>query len=99
MLQNQKLYTIIAQSGTCTHNAAQIIVECLYAKVMNTLLKIPKNLQKSYDLQEPLLLSKDYNFESLFTNISIQETFDYIMLKVKYPKYIKISCLNVYYLT
>ena len=74
-------------------------MECLYAKVMNTLLKIPKNLQKSYDLQEPLLLSKDYNFESLFTNISIQETFDYIMLKVKYPKYIKISCLNVYYLT
>lgn len=49
MLQNQKFYIIIAKSGTCTYNAAQAISDCLYAKVMNTLPKIFKNLQKSYD--------------------------------------------------
>ena len=46
MLQNQKFYIIIAKSGTCTYNAAQAILDCLYGKVMNTLLKIIKNLQK-----------------------------------------------------
>ena len=94
-LENLKLRPIIAQSGTYTYNGAQLIADYLKSlcrdndyMIMNTQ-EFPKLLQQ----QDPLLSNEEYvsyDVKSLFTNVPIQETIDYILdeiyVKNKLPK-------------
>ena len=86
---------IIAQSGTYTYNAAQVIADYLKPLcsdneyIIRNTQEFPKLLQE----QDPLLPSKEslsYDVKSLFTNVPIQETIDYVLdelyVKKKLPK-------------
>ena len=69
----------MAKSGTCTYNPAQLCSEKSY---------IIRNTQYFLNIlnqQEPLLPNKEcvlYHLESLFTNLLIQETIDYILNEI-----------------
>ena len=93
-LENLKFHPIIAQSGTYTYNAAQVIAYYLKPLrsdndyIIRTTQEFPKLLQQ----QDPLLPNEyvSYDVKSLLTNVSIQETIDYILdeiyVKNKLPK-------------
>ena len=94
-LENLKFRPIIAQSGTYTYNAAQVIADYLKPLcsdndyIIRNTQEFPKLLQQ----QDPLLPNKEYvsyDVKFLFTNVPIQETIDYILgeiyVKNKLPK-------------
>ena len=94
-LENLKFRPIIAQSGTYTYNAAQIVADYLkplYGDndyIIRNTQEFPKLLQQ----QDPLLSNEEdvsYYVKSLFINVPIQETIDYILdeiyVKNKLPK-------------
>ena len=94
-LENLKFHPIIAQSGTYTYNTVQVIAEYLKPLcsdndyIIRNIQEFPKLLQQ----QNPLLSNEEYvshNVKSLFTNVPIQETIDYILdeiyVKGKLPK-------------
>ena len=91
-VQSLNFRPIIAQTGTCTYIAAQVISN--YLKPLYTYNKyIIYNIQGfSRLIQEQSLLQEymSYEIESLFTNVPITETIDYILaeiyLFIKLPK-------------
>ena len=95
ILENLKCRPIIAQSGTYTCNAAQVIAD--YLKPLcsgnNYIIRNTPEFPKLLQQQDPLFPNQEYvsyDVKSLFTNVSIQETIDYILdeiyVKNKLPK-------------
>ena len=86
-IDNLKFRPIIAQTGTYTYNAAQVI-----AKYLKPLCSrnnyIIRNTQEfpMYLKQQDLLLPDEeyvsYDVESLFTNVPVHETTDYILQEI-----------------
>ena len=83
-LENLKFHPIIAQSGTYTYNTAQVIADYLKPlrsdndDIIRNTQEFPKLLQQ----QDPSLPNEEYvsyDVKSLFTNVPIQETIDYIL--------------------
>ena len=94
-LENLKFRPIIAQSGTYTYNAAQVIAD--YLKPLcsdnNYIIRNTQEFPKLLQQQDPLLPNEEYvsyDVKSLFTNVPIQETIDHILneiyVKNKLPK-------------
>ena len=94
-LENLKSRPIIAQSGTYTYNAAQIVADYLkplYSDndyITRNTQEFPKLIQQ----EDPLLSNEEdvsCYVKSLFINVPIQETIDYILdeiyVKSKLPK-------------
>ena len=94
-LENLKFLLIIAQSGAYTYNTAQIVADCLKPLcsdndyIIRNTQEFPKLLQQ----EDPLLSNEEdvsYDVKSLFTNVPIQKTIDYILdeiyVKNKLPK-------------
>ena len=104
-LKNPKFRLIIAQSHIYTYNAAKVIADDLKPVssdndyIIRNIQEFPKLLQQ----QDPILPNEEYvwyDVKSLFTNVPIQETIDYILdeiyVKNKLPKICSNS--NVCYL-
>ena len=96
-IDNLKFRPIIAQTGTYTYNAAQVIAK--YLKPLcsgnNYIIRNTQEFPMSHVLkqQDPLLPDEEYvsyDVESLFTNVPVHETIDYILqeiyVKEKLPK-------------
>ncbi|XP_066934351.1 uncharacterized protein [Clytia hemisphaerica] len=94
-VRNLKFRPIIAQVGTCTYKAAQIIAKYLQPLLseneymINNTQKFPTMLKN----QPPLQHDEEYvsyDVESLFTNVPVRETIDYILDEIyvhgKLPK-------------
>ena len=79
-----KFRPIIAQTGTCMYNAAQVISEYLqplYAEneyIIHNTQDFPKLIQAEPTL-EPNEEYVSYDVESLFTNVPVKETIEYIL--------------------
>ena len=95
-VDNLKSRPIIDQTGTYTYKAAKII-----AKYLNPLTKNDLNITDTQSFPDLISnlppLNKDeedvsYDVESLFTNIPIKETIDYIIKKIYDDKEIPIIC-------
>ena len=94
-LVNLKFRPIIAQSGTYTYNAAQVIADYLKPLCSDTdyIIRNTQDFPKLSQQQDPLLPNEEYvlyDVKSLSTNVPIQETIDYILdeiyVKNKLPK-------------
>ena len=94
-VQSLNFRPIIAQTGTCTYNAAQVISN--YLKPLYTcneyIIGNTQDFSKLIQEQSPLQLDEEYvsyDIESLFTNVPITETIEYILdeiyVKNKLPK-------------
>ena len=92
---NLKFRPIIAQTGTYTYNTAQFIAE--YHKSLcsgnNDIIRNTQEFFTSLKQQDPLLPDEEYisyDVESLFTNVPVHETIEYILqeiyVKEKLPK-------------
>ena len=86
-IDNLKFRPIIAQTGTYTYNAVQVIVK--YLKLLysgnNYIIRNKQELPMSFQKQDPLLPDKEYvsyDVESLFTNVPVPETIDYILQEI-----------------
>ena len=94
-LENLKFRPMIPQSGTYTYYAGQVIADYLKPfcsdndYIIRNTQEFPKLLQQQ-DLLFPNEEYVSYDVKSLFTNVPIQETIDYILdeiyLKNKLPK-------------
>ena len=78
-LENLKFRSIIAQSSTCTYNAAQVIADYLkpLCRENDYIIRNTEEFPKLLQQQDPLLPNEEYmsyDVKSLFTNVSIQET-------------------------
>ena len=95
ILENLKFRPNIAQSGTYTYNAALVIDDYLKPLcsdndyIIRNTQEFPKLLQQ----QDPFLPNEEYvwyDVKSLFTNVPIQETINYILddiyVKNKFPR-------------
>ena len=94
-VQSLNFRPIIAQTGTCTYNAAQVISN--YLKPLYTcneyIIGNTQDFSKLIQEQSPLQLDKEYvsyDIESLFTNVPITEAIEYILDEIyvnnKLPK-------------
>ena len=94
-VQSLNFRPIIAQTRTCTYNAAQVISN--YLKSLYTcneyIIGNTQDFSKLIQEQSPLQLDNEYvsyDIESLFTNVPITETIEYILdeiyVKNKLPK-------------
>ena len=86
-LESLKFRPIIAQNGTYTYNAAQVIGKYLRPLIAsnNYIIKNTKDFPDLLKAQPQLQEDEEfvsYDVESLFTNIPIQETIDYILHKI-----------------
>ena len=86
-LQQLKFRPIIAQVGTSTYKAAQVIAEYLQPLVsanphlITNTQQFPAMLKSQPPLQDDEEFVS-YDVESLFTNVPVRETVDYIMDKI-----------------
>ena len=92
-----KFRPIISQVGTCTYNAAQVVGEYLKPLISeNTMLL--NSTQEFPDIikdQPPLGPDEEYvsyDVESLFTNVPIHETIEYILDEIYVRKKLPILC-------
>ena len=94
-IDNLKFHPIIAQTGTYTYNAVQVIAK--YLKPLcsgnNYIIRNMQEFPMSLKQQDPSSPDKEYvsyDVESLFTNVPVHETIDYILqeiyVKEKLPK-------------
>ena len=96
-IEKFKFRPIIAQTGTYTYNAAQVIAEYLKPLVDESPYVI-RNTQDfpSILIAEPTLETDEeyvsYDVESLFTNIPITETINYILDEIYDPHKLKPIC-------
>ena len=96
-IDNLKFHPIIAQTGTYTYNAAQVIGEYLKPLCSGNSYII-RNTQEFLILlkqQDPLLPDKQYvsyDVESLFTNVPVHETIDYILQEIYFKEKLPITC-------
>ena len=96
-LNKLKLRQIIAQNGTFTYNAAQVIGNYLKPLVAhnNYIIKNTQDFPKLLKDQPSLGEHEDYvsyDIVSLFTNIPIHERIDYIIKKMYDEKKLPIIC-------
>ena len=92
-----KFRPIIAQNGTYTYNAAQVIGEYLKPLTDNNdyIIRNTQEFASMIKNQPPLRENEEYvsyDIVSLFTNIPIKETIDYIIDQVYNKKVIKEIC-------
>ena len=94
-LENLKFCPIIAQSGTYTYKAAQVMADYLKPLCSDNdyIIRNTQEFLKLLQQQDPLLSNKEYvsyDVKSLFISVPIQETIDYILdeiyVKNKLPK-------------
>ena len=93
-IDNLKFCPIIAQSGTYTYNAAQVIANYLKPLCNNEyIIQNTQELAKIICEQDPLKSNEQYvsyDVESLFTNVPVHETIEYIINEIyvenKLPK-------------
>ena len=83
-IDNLKFRPIIAQTGTYTYNAAQVIAKHLKPlhSGNNYIIRNMQEFPMSLKQQDPLLPDEEYisyDVESLFTNVPVHETTDYIL--------------------
>ena len=92
-----KFRPVIAQTGTHTYNAAQAIVKYLKSLCSgnNYIIRNTQKFPMSLKQQDPLLPDEEYlsyDVESLFANVPVHETVDYILQKIcvkkNYRKYV-----------
>ena len=91
-----KFRPIIDQTGTCSYNAAQVISQYLKPICENEI-TINDTQSFSADIKNIPPLQEDeedlsYDVESLFTNIPINETIDYILDQIYNKKKLKPIC-------
>ena len=91
-----KFRPVIAQTGSYTYNAAQVIVKYLKSLCSgnNYIIRNTQKFLMSLKQQDPLLPDEEYlsHVESLFPNVPVHETVDYILqeiyVKKNYRKYV-----------
>ena len=93
-VDNLKFSPIIAQSGTYTYNAAQVIANYLKPLCNNEhIIPNTQEFAKIIREQDPLKSNEQYvsyDVESLFTNVSVHKTIEYIINEI----YVKKSYLS-----
>ena len=96
-IDNLKFCPIIAQTGTYTYNAAQVIAK--YLKPLcsrnNYIIRNTQEFSMSLKQQDLLLPDEEYvsyDVESLFTNVLVHETIDYILQEI----YVKEKLLKMF---
>ena len=92
-----KFRPIIAQTVRYTYNAAQVIAE--YLKPLcsgnNYIIRITQEFPMSLKQQDPLLPEKEYvsyDVESLFSNVPVHETIDYMLQETYVKEKLPIIC-------
>ena len=86
-LEQLKLQPIITQNGTYTYNAAQVIGDYLKPLISHNdyIIKNTQDFPKMLKVQPPLAEDEEYvlyDVVSLFTNIPIHDTINYIIKKI-----------------
>ena len=86
-IDNLKFSPIIAQTGIYTYNAVQFITKYLKSLCSgnNCIIRNTQEFPMSLKQQDPLVADEEYvsyDVESLFTNVSVHETIDYILQEV-----------------
>ncbi|XP_066925101.1 uncharacterized protein [Clytia hemisphaerica] len=99
-VESIKFRPIITQTGTCMYNAAQVIsqyLKPLYAcndYIINNTQDFPEMIRN----QSPITLDEEYvsyDVESLFTNVPINDTVDYILDQIYVHKKLPILCTRL----
>ena len=83
-LDELKFRPIIAQNGTCTYNAAQVIAEYLKPLYSDNefIIANTQEFAKLIQQQQPLKSDEEYvsyDVESLFTNVPVMDTINYTL--------------------
>ena len=99
-LEQLKLRPIIAQNGTYTYNAAQVIVDYLKPLISHNdyIIKNTQDFPEILKVQPPLAEDEEYiscNVVSLFTNILIHGTIDCIIKKIYVEKKLPNICTKL----
>ena len=100
LLNNLKLRPIIAQNGTYTYNAAQVIGDHLKPLISHNdcIIKNTQDFPKMLKVQRPLAEDEEYvsyGVVSLFTNIPVHDTIDYIIKKIYVEKKLPNICTKL----
>ena len=95
-VEKLKFRPIVDQTGTATYDAAKVIGEYLKPLALNEY-KINDCLKFPHMIKELPPLQKNeeyvsYDVDSLFTNIPLKETIDYIIHKIYNEKFLKPIC-------
>ena len=99
-VEKLKFRPMVDQTGTATYDAAKVIGECLKPLALNEnkindCLKFPDMIKALLPLQK----NEEYvsnDVDSLFTNIPLKETIDYIIHKVYNETFLKPFCKKSY---
>ena len=96
-IEQLKFRPIIAQNGTYTYNAAQVIGNYLKPLCFNNnyIIRNTQDFATTITSQPPLNLDEEYvsyDVESLFTNIPIKETIAYIIKQIYEENKLPIIC-------
>ena len=99
-LEQLKLRPIIAQNGTYTYNAAQVIGDYLKPLISHNdyIIKNTQDFPKMLKVQPPLAEDEEYvsyDIVSLFTNIPVHDTVDYIIKKIYVEKKLPNICTKL----
>ena len=93
-IKELKLRPIIDQTGTCYYKTGKVIAQCLKPLTKNEF--VINNTQDFPSMLNIVELSEDedvsYDVESLFTNIPINETIDFICDKIYIDKKLQPIC-------
>ena len=95
IIDNLKLRLIIDQTGTCYHKTGKLIAEYLKPLTKNEFVITTTQQLLSMLNNVPLFEDEEgvsYNLESLFTNIPIKETIDFICDEICNRKKLKPIC-------
>ena len=92
-----KFRPVIAQTGTYTYNATQVIVKYLKSLCSgnNYIIRNTQKFPMSLKQQDPLLPDEEYlshDVESLFANVPVHETVDYILQEIYVEKKLSKIC-------
>ena len=97
IIYNLRFRPIIAQAGTYTYNAAQVIVKYLKPLcngnnyIIRNTQEYPMSLKQQYSLL-PDEEYMSYDVEFLFTNVPVYETIDYIQQEIYVKEKLPIIC-------
>lgn len=96
-VESLKFRPIIAQTGTCTYTTAQVIGNYLKPPCdeNNYIIKNTQDFSKMIQEQPPLDQNEEYesyDVESLFTNVPIAETIEYIWDEIYVHQKLAIIC-------
>ena len=99
-IDNLKLRPIIDQTGTCYYKTGKVVAECLKPLTKDEL--VITNTQQYASMLNNVPLSEDeedvsYNVESLFTNIPIKESIDFICDEIYNRKMLKPICKQSFF--